>query len=53
MKNKKLNKKKQKPILKCILNNKPCIYRNQPDTGAYENCRLCYVYDYYYIKGII
>ena len=36
---------KSKPILKCKLNNKPCVYRNQPDTGAYEDCRQCYVYE--------
>ena len=38
---------KSKPILKCKLNNKPCVYRNQPDTDAYEDCRQCYVYEQY------
>ena len=48
---KELIKKKEptkfKPILRCKLNNKPCIYRNQPDTGAYKNCRQCYIYEQY------
>jgi len=39
--------KQPKSILKCKLNDKPCVYRNQPDTGAYEDCRQCYVYEQY------
>jgi mRNA-degrading endonuclease YafQ of YafQ-DinJ toxin-antitoxin module len=50
---KELIKKKEsikfKSVLKCKLNNKPCVYRNQPDTGAYEDCRQCYVYEQYTI----
>lgn len=43
IKRKELTKSKPKPVLKCKLNNKPCVYRNQPNTGTYEDYRQCYV----------
>lgn len=30
----------------CTLTGAPCKYADQPDTGEYENCRLCEVYIY-------